>query len=218
MLLQKRGKGGMLELSASGGERMKEKESVLRRYREEKGLSQRQLSHLVRISRGRLRRLEEGRGFEQATYEELKRLCSALGIEFDEILRSEGGEKEKVFLRRAGESSFFLEVGGSGYRIVSLLPRCEELFVGKIFLAPKGKIAANESPRSKKILLTVLIGGFRAEYLRQSYELNAGDSLLFDGTFPYLLENPLLRESVCFLMAVPGFVLTEPPFHSSPSR
>ena len=186
------------------------KDSPLQKLREEKGLSQRQLAHSVGISRGRLRRLEGG-GFEIATYSELKKICKTLGVNFEEILRSEGNENQKPLLRRTGESSFLLESEESGYRIVSLLPWGEDLFVGKLFLSPKRKLSPDESPHAKKLLLTILVGLFRIEVLGQSYELEAGDSLLFDATSSYTLENPLLRESVSFLTAIPGLALRNAP-------
>ena len=175
----------------------------LREVREEKGFSQRQLAETAGISRGRLRRLEDG-GFETASVTELKRICDALGLGLEEFFRKQEGWKENPFLSHAGTASVCLESIKSGYRIVSLLPPCADLFFGKIFVLPRKTVISSENLHVKKILLVGLIGILRVEVEGEIYEVKAGDNLLFDGRAPYRIENPLLRESVAFLITVPG--------------
>lgn len=177
----------------------------LQTLRKEKGFSQRRLANAVGISRGRLRRLEDGEA-ESITYRELKGICSMLGVNLEEFFQKDAASDHKPVFRRSGEAAFRLEASSLGYQILSLLPRSEDLFVGKIFVLPQKKLFAKQGPCAKKIYITTLVGMFRIEVFGQSYELNMGDSLLFDGSASYSIENPTLRESVAFLVTIPGFI------------
>ena len=179
------------------------KEDYLQNLREERGISQRRLAHAVGISRGRLRRLEDGE-IESITYRELKEICLALGLKPEDFFQPDALDGSQPVLRRAGESAFKIKVSGAGYELLSLLPSSEDLFAGKIFVLPKKKLSPKETPQAKKIYITTLVGLFRIEVAGKAYELHPGDSLLFDGSGPYSLENPTLRESAAFFVTVPG--------------
>lgn len=176
--------------------------SPLRVLREARGVSQRTLSESAGISRGRLRRLEEGR-FQEATFAELSRLAGALGVDVREFFRGTEINTHGTHLTRAGEQGFEMKGNGAGYRIVSYLPPRPDLFAGKIFISPRKKWPSAETPRAGTIFLQMMLGTLRVAMGSESYHVEEGDSFVFHGDTPYALENPLLREAVGFVVTIP---------------
>lgn len=179
-------------------------ESIVRRLRDRKGMSQRTLADRTGISRGRLRRLE-GEGFENVTYAEIRRIAGALGVDVTRIVAFEEGLANTPYWRRAGETAFQLEAGSAGYKLASFFPPRKDVFIGKLFVLPKRRLGSFDTPRAGTIFLQMLLGMFCLEIQGETYEIREGDHLLFRGDLPYTLENPLLRDSVAFLLTLPSF-------------
>lgn len=181
-----------------------ERNSLLRQWREKQGMSQRILAQKCEISRGRLRRLE-GKEFDHVTYAELKRISGALGIEPGEIFFGSETSACDFYLGRKGQSAFQWDVPNAGYRIISLLPARKDLFVGKLFVGTKKRLSPSHTPRAGMVFLEMLLGKFRVEVGGENYEVEEGDHLLFRGSVPYTIENPLLRDSEALLITLPAF-------------
>lgn len=180
-------------------------ESIVRRLRDRKGVSQRTLSERTGISRGRLRRLE-GEGFEKVTYAEIKRIARVLGVEAARIVGFEDALASTPSVGRAGETTFQFEADSKGYKLAAFFPPHEGVFIGKLFVLPKRQLGGLETPRAGTIFLQMLLGTLRLEIEGEAYEIREGDHLRFRGDLPYTLENPLLRDSVAFLLTLPDKV------------
>lgn len=179
-------------------------ESILRVLRENQSVSQRVLSEKTGISRGRLRRLE-GREFEDATYQELKLLSLALGTEVRELFQPEENGWNGTSLTRAGHIAFQIDGRSAGYKITSFIPPSQNLFSGKLFVSAGKRLSASHTPRARSVFLQMILGSLRIERPGETYEIAEGDSLLFHGESPYVLENPFLRDAVSLLVTAPAF-------------
>lgn len=184
---------------------MKMKISPIQGWREKQRISQRCLAEKAGISRGRLRRLEQEQ-FETATFGELKRISSALGIDIRDIFAHEG-QVEPTHLGRAGQNAFQLDAGGEGYKISSFLPARPDLFVGKLFLAAEKRMSFVQLQKRSVIFLQVFVGTVRVELEEGCYEIREGDHLLFRGDASYAIQNPLRRESTALVITLPGLPL-----------
>ena len=163
------------------------------------------LAEKSEISRGRLRRLE-GQELERATYGELKKISSALGLEVGELFQERIFLANEPYLGKAGQKVFQFEGTCFGTKIFSLLPPRPDLFWGKLFVPPQKQLSATEVPRAETIFFQMLLGTFVIDVSGKTYEIHSGDYLIFrPGDSPYTLKNPLPRESVAFLLTLPSF-------------
>ncbi len=191
------------ERAALAGVPSVEGTSPLPRIREKQGMSQRVLAEKCGISRGRLRRLE-GKEFDHITYAELRRISETLGVETGEIFFGSGATYD-FYLGRKGQSALQWDVPSVGYRVISFVPVQKNLFVGKLFVSAKKRLSSAHTPRAGTIFLQMLLGKFRIQMAGESYEIEEGDHLLFRGSVPYTIENPLLRDSEALLLTLPAF-------------
>ena len=181
--------------------------SAIWNLREERNFSQRDLAELAGISRGRLRRLENG-SFEEATFGELKRIAETLKVDFRDFLAATGASEFLLpDLAKAGQTAFQLDLPQAGTRIVSAhLPR-PDFFSGKLWVAAKKRIAPKYVPKTSSVLIQVLLGRLRIEMRQGVHEIEEGDSFVFPGDSPYAIENPALRDSLAQLITVPSFTI-----------
>ena len=179
------------------------KNTFLQELREKQGLSQRVFAEKTGISRGRLRRLEGGY-FSEITFKELQLVSGALGVTCEEFFRDRKPPSQGPFLRRSGEGGLELDFKKAGFKTVSFFPEYPRLFAGKIFVSPKKRLPASQTPQAPAIFLHLLLGTLSLELGGKSYEIREGDSFLFCGNSPYTLENPLLRDSVGLLVTLPA--------------
>lgn len=202
------GKSGGEISPADGGE------NPLRAIREEKRLSQRDLAQASGISRGRLRGLENGR-FDEATFGELKRMAGVLDVELRDFLLATG-ESGLLGpdLAKRGKIAFQMDLPQAGLRIISPHPPRPDLFSGKIIVSPKKRIPIQYLPRTQAVFLQGLLGRLRIKVRQVVYEIEEGDSLVFQGDDLYILENPMLRDSIAHLVTLPSFLT--PQLVSSP--
>lgn len=184
---------------------MKEK-FILKELRESRGISQRVLAEKSGISRGRLRRLE-GELFQQATYEELRRISNALGVRLDELLQGADLEEEGLRIAKSGQIAFQVNAPGAGYQITSFFPASPRLFTGKLFVGPRKRISEKQSPRAETLFLQMLLGSLRLSIRSRVCEIHEGDCILFQAETPYTIENPHLRDAVALILSVPSFRL-----------
>lgn len=180
--------------------------SPIRRIREEQGLSQRLLAERTNISRGRLRRLE-GNGFGRATLDELARISKTLGIQVERFLRCEKAFNHGAHFLKAGEASLQIGMPEVNCKIDAFLPSAADLFIGKLYVAPKKIIPAGKVPHAQQIFLLMLLGALRIEAFRQTYEIRVGESIYLRDEASYSIENPLLRDSVALLVTTPTIKL-----------
>ncbi len=178
-------------------------ESPLRRFREKQGTSQRKLAEESGISRGRLRRLE-GPDFEQATFDELRRISAALGVEVEKLFEGILPDN-RACLRKSGNAAFEMDYPDLGFKIVSFLPPRDNFFIGKLFIRQRRRLLADQTPRAKTIFIQTLLGSVKVEAKGSLYEIAEGDSLFFPGDLPYALENPIRRDSVVLFFTLPSF-------------
>lgn len=173
--------------------------------RRKRGLSQRALAEEAQISRGRLRRLEGG-GFEEASFRELKRIATVLGLEAKRLIAERGELGDEIYHIPAGKMSFQFDGSGVGYRITSLVPASSPLFAGKLFVFPKRLLSEVHVPRARIIFLQMSLGSLVFVREGERRLIREGETLLFEGELPYRLENPGVRESVALLVTQPSFV------------
>lgn len=178
--------------------------AVLRILREKHGMSQRTLAEKSGISRGRLRSLESG-GFERATFRELRKITEIIGIELREIFQAGDPSFEAPCICKQGRTMFELDAKTLGYKITAFAPPAPDLFTGRLCVFPKKKMSGVHAPHAKKIFIQIILGRLSIDLGKEKYELSEGDTLFFPGDSAYEIENPLLRDSIAFLITTPAF-------------
>jgi len=201
-------------MKPSNGQSTNGKHSAIWTLREEKGMSQRELAQASGISRGRLRRLENGR-FEEVTLEELKRMAGILSADIRDFLAATGESGILPEIVKAGETTFQYELPQAGCRIASYHAPRPDFFSGKLLVAAQKRIAPQYVPKAPSVLIQVVLGQLRIEIRQAGYEIREGDSIVFPGDTPYTIENPALREALANLITVPSFLVSSKfPTHS----
>lgn len=173
--------------------------------RKARGLSQRRLARLSSISRERMRRLERD-GLEKATYGELLRISTALGMKVWELFEPEDAGDKEFSLAKVGQDVLQWGPAGGTFQVTSLFGPRKDLFVGKLFLRGGSRLSSDEVPRAEKIFLQVLLGSLCLERGKETFALREGDSVLLNDRASYALENQAAREGVAFLVTCPSFM------------
>ena len=176
--------------------------NLLKQLREEKRLSQRGLSDLSEISRGRLRGLEK-KGMEEATWGEIRRISKALGLELSRIFPNEKARQNGLHFKRAMEPFYEVIDCQAGCRLAAFFPPEPNYFAGKLFLAGQKCLTTLPFPSTGRVFIQMLLGSFRVDAGRDAYEIAEGDILLFRSEVLSALTNTQARESVALFLVTP---------------
>src|SRR5262249_41756838 len=135
----------------------------------------------------------------------LQRVAAVLNVPLTYFLLTDAGPPEVV---RKGDRQL-LPLGPEGARVSLLSPLpAQHLEVALLELPAGGVSWATPRLQAGQQCHLVLQGSIRADYGDQTYRLEEGDSILWDGTRPYRLENLGPTEARLLLAMAPAALLT----------
>lgn len=172
--------------------------SLIRVLREDKGISQRRLSQLSGISRGRLQRLENGQ-FATATYAELEKIAKALDLDVGKIFRASHPASDSVYQGKLGENFFHYQDPNGGCSVISQGPPQGDVFMVKVILSGRKSIPSRELPPADTVFLQAVIGAIQVFVDDKPYDIPEGDHLIFSAKPSYSLYNPSIHEQISVL-------------------
>ena len=152
----------------------------LRRMRQARGLTAVELAKRARVTTGFISQLEHSQTVP--SLHTLQRIAAVLGVSLTYFLLEENLQPQVV--RKQERPILHLGDNGSCVSLLSPLPsRHLEL---ALFELPPGAVSWSTAGQQCHLLVQ---GTIRADYGDHTYRLEEGDSILWEGTLPYRLEN-----------------------------
>jgi XRE family transcriptional regulator, regulator of sulfur utilization len=174
--------------AADLGQRVAENVRTLRRAR---GMSLDELAHASGVSRAALSQIETNK--TNPTIGLLWKVTVGFGIPFSEIL---GDVKRSASILRRSDAQV-LQSADRKFHSRPLAPAGSNPFVElyELRLAARARHAAEAHAPGTREIVIVLSGALRLTTGDDSYDLGAGDSVLFSADQPHVYENPGTSES-----------------------
>lgn len=157
----------------------------LRQVRKEKGITIKALSKLSGVSIGMISAVE--RGHVNPSVDVVLRLCSSLGIDFNNILHSEG-LKEEIVITRKDDHYCIMDHEGTSY-LVSPLFNKAKCAVLLCYLNPGGRIGRGHISPDTYELIVVVDGSAFFVYGDREFTLKKGDSVYFRASQLHFVKN-----------------------------
>jgi transcriptional regulator with XRE-family HTH domain len=171
----------------------------LRRMRQARGLTAVELAKRARVTTGFISQLEHSQTVP--SLQTLQRIGAVLGVSLTYFLLEENLQPQVV--RKRERRILHLEPDGSCISLLSPLPS-QHLELA-LFELPSGAVSwsSTRSHAGQQCHL-LLQGTVRADYGDNTYRLEEGDSILWEGTLPYRLENIGINEARLLIATAPA--------------
>jgi transcriptional regulator with XRE-family HTH domain len=171
----------------------------LRRMRQARGLTAVELAKRARVTTGFISQLEHSQTVP--SLHTLQRIATVLGVSLTYFLLEENLQPQVV--RKQERPILHLEDNGSCVSLLSPLPsRHLEL---ALFELPPGAVSwSTARSHAGQQCHLLLQGTVRADYGENTYRLEEGDSILWEGTLPYRLENLGTHEARLLIATAPA--------------
>jgi transcriptional regulator with XRE-family HTH domain len=156
----------------------------IRRMRQARGLTAVELAKRSRVTTGFISQLEHSHTVP--SLQTLQRIAAVLGVSLTYFLLEENLQPQVVRQRER----HVLQLGPEGTRVSLLSPLPPQHLELALLELPPGAVSWS-TPRSHAGQQCHLVwqGTVRADYGEHTYRLDEGDSILWEGTLPYRLEN-----------------------------
>ena len=171
----------------------------LRRMRQARGLTAVELAKRARVTTGFISQLEHSQTVP--SLHTLQRIAAVLGVSLTYFLLEENLQPQVV--RKQERPILHLGDNGSCVSLLSPLPsRHLEL---ALFELPPGAVSwSTARSHAGQQCHLLLQGTVRADYGDTTYHLEEGDSILWEGTLPYRLENIGTHEARLLIATAPA--------------
>ena len=171
----------------------------LRRMRQARGLTAVELAKRARVTTGFISQLEHSQTVP--SLHTLQRIAAVLGVSLTYFLLEENLQPQVV--RKQERPILHLGDNGSCVSLLSPLPsRHLEL---ALFELPPGAVSwSTARSHAGQQCHLLLQGTVRADYGDKTYHLEEGDSILWEGTLPYRLENIGTSEARLLIATAPA--------------
>jgi transcriptional regulator with XRE-family HTH domain len=171
----------------------------LRRMRQARGLTAVELAKRARVTTGFISQLEHSQTVP--SLHTLQRIAAVLGVSLTYFLLEENLQPQVV--RKQERPILQMEDNGSCVSLLSPLPsRHLEL---ALFELPPGAVSwSTARSHAGQQCHLLLQGTVRADYGENTYHLEEGDSILWEGTLPYRLENIGTHEARLLIATAPA--------------
>ena len=156
----------------------------LRRMRQARGLTAVELAQRARVTTGFISQLEHSQTVP--SLQTLQRIAAVLGVSMTYFFLEENLQPQVV--RKQERPIIHLGHDGSCVSLLSPLPT-RHLEVALCALPPGAVSWSTARAHAGQQCHLLLHGTVRADYGDHTYHLEEGDSILWEGTLPYRLEN-----------------------------
>ena len=171
----------------------------LRRMRQARGLTAVELAKRARVTTGFISQLEHSQTVP--SLHTLQRIATVLGVSLTYFLLEENLQPQVV---RKQERPI-LHVGDNGSCVSLLSPLPSRHLELALFELPPGAVSwSTARSHAGQQCHLLLQGTVRADYGDTTYHLEEGDSILWEGTLPYRLENLGTHEARLVIATAPA--------------
>lgn len=180
--------------------------SLLRKLREDKGISQRKMAMRLGISRNQVNRLEQKSG-KKVSLGEIEALAPAFNMRPDELFFRLFTSQRELFYRTHLTNPFFTFEPADGIRISSLIRQNPSCFIGRIQIPPKATLPKDRAPKGDIVFYCMEKGNLLISLLDRECVLKEGECFTLEGQAPYELYNShSLYEAVAMIVTLPSFL------------
>jgi transcriptional regulator with XRE-family HTH domain len=156
----------------------------IRRMRQTRGVTAVELAKRSRVTTGFISQLEHSQTVP--SLQTLQRVAAALDVSLTYFLLEESLQPQVVRQRER----HIIHLGHDGSRLWLLSPLPPQHLELALLELPRGAVSwSTARAHEGQQCHLVLQGMVRADYGDNTYRLEEGDSILWDGTMPYRLEN-----------------------------
>ena len=171
----------------------------LRRMRQARGLTAVELAKRARVTTGFISQLEHSQTVP--SLHTLQRIAAVLGVSLTYFLLEENLQPQVV---RKQERPI-LPLGDNGACVSLLSPLPSRHLELALFELPPGAVSwSTARSHAGQQCHLLLQGTVRADYGDKTYNLEEGDSILWEGTLPYRLENIGTNEARLLIATAPA--------------
>ena len=178
--------------------------SVVRRLREERGLSGAELCRRGKgIEPKTLTALEKGR-IRNPSIATLEALAKGLGMTVSDLFRQAEFDQREYFSLGTPKGLYKIDLPSQGIQLVSFTPLMEGLFCGKMIFEGQKRFDEKLFSSGGAFFMMTLIGQFEGEIEGRKVILKEGDNLYFAGGMKFSLANALQRNSTLLFVTAPS--------------
>ena len=171
----------------------------LRRMRQARGLTAVELAKRARVTTGFISQLEHSQTVP--SLHTLQRIGAVLGVSLTYFLLEENLQPQVVRKRERP----MLHLGHEGACLALLSPRPSQHLEVALLALPRGAVSwSTARSHAGQQCHLLLHGTVRADYGDHTYRLEEGDSILWEGTLPYRLENIGPHEARLLIATAPA--------------
>jgi transcriptional regulator with XRE-family HTH domain len=171
----------------------------LRRMRQARGLTAVELAQRARVTTGFISQLEHSQTVP--SLQTLQRIAAVLGVSLTYFFLEEHLQPQVV--RQQERQIIYLGHDGSCVSLLS--PRTSRHLELALFELPPGAVSWSTTHTHAGQQCYLLVQGtVRADYGDNTYRLEEGDSILWEGTLPYRLENIGTNEARLLIATAPA--------------
>jgi transcriptional regulator with XRE-family HTH domain len=171
----------------------------LRRMRQARGLTAVELAQRARVTTGFISQLEHSQTVP--SLQTLQRIAAVLGVSLTYFLLEENLQPQVV--RKQERRILHLGHDGACVALLSPLP-AQHLELALCELPPGAVSWSTARSHAGQQCHLLLQGTVRADYGDKTYRLEEGDSILWEGTLPYRLENIGTDEARLLIATAPA--------------
>jgi transcriptional regulator with XRE-family HTH domain len=171
----------------------------LRRMRQARGLTAIELAQRARVTTGFISQLEHSQTVP--SLQTLQRIAAVLGVSLTYFLLEENLQPQVV--RKQERPILHLGHDGACVALLSPLP-AQHLELALCALPPGAVSWSTARSHAGQQCHLLLQGTVRADYGDKTYHLEEGDSILWEGTLPYRLENIGTNEARLLIATAPA--------------
>ena len=140
------------------------------------------------VSKAMLSQIESGK--VNPTVATMWKIAHALGVDFELLLKGEGGKIKKFEVNRADRiTSFTTDQSGTVFKVLSPISMAEELEFYQVTLEPGSIHRSQPHTDGTEEFVTVLSGDVRVAAGRNSAELHQGDFIHYQSDIEHSIEN-----------------------------
>src|SRR5262245_32971933 len=171
----------------------------LRRMRQARGLTAVELAQRARVTTGFISQLEHSQTVP--SLHTLQRIAAVLGVSMTYFLLEETLQPQVVRKQERPR----LPLGPAGVCVALLSPRSSRHLEVALLTLPPGAVSwSTARTHAGQQCHLLLHGTVRADYGDHTYHLDEGDSILWEGTLPYRLENIGPHEARLLIATAPA--------------
>ena len=171
----------------------------LRRMRQARGLTAVELAQRARVTTGFISQLEHSQTVP--SLQTLQRIAAVLGVSLTYFFLEENMQPQVV---RKQERQI-IHLGHDGSCVSLLSPQPARHLELALFELPPGAVSwSTARSHAGQQCHLLLQGTVRADYGDKTYHLEEGDSILWEGTLPYRLENIGTSEARLLIATAPA--------------